>query len=478
MSNLENFLFLNLPSSDKITRRYMCSYQSPTSLFPPLELLSLASVYKHIAGSAPHFIDAIANNINITELCTYIGKNKISHIVSLIGFECFEEDMLMVAKIKEAHPDVRLLVFGHYPTLFAQAILDNSAVDIVIKGEPEEVFADHFYKLENTSEKQIWEFEIGNGVNKNRIKDYNNLDSPLYDLVDHKPYHEPMMARPFGMIQSARGCPYSCNYCVKSFGTRLTLRSPEKVVEDILFLQKTHKIKALRFIDDTFTVNKQRVLDICALLVSKKIKLEWSCLSRTDNIDAEMLQAMQQAGCKRIYYGVENASQRILDAYKKGINAQEALAVIQLTNKAGIETAGFFMLGLPEENEDDFLQNKAFIKAAKFDYIGIGGLVLYPGTELYERYKAEVDFSLFPYVNKFKDESIQKRYLRWNKELYDSFLYSRHFATKFISKSIHSPLQTIDTLSNALKYELNYGNGFFHHIQKNKTVLNDHSQSE
>jgi radical SAM superfamily enzyme YgiQ (UPF0313 family) len=355
------------------------------------------------------------------------SKNNIKYVVCLIGFECFEEDIRTIAEIKKINPACSIIAFGHYPTHFTDEYLEKTFIDIIIKGEPELAFRDFISDESMTSSgsKRV----LGTNIdafaenNKNRIKDYNELPMPAYDLVDHSPYHEPMMARPFGMIQTARGCPYSCTYCTKSFGTRLTLRSPEQVVAEIETLQKLHHIKSLRFIDDTFTINKNRVTAICDLIAKRGIKIEWSCLSRTDNIDENILREMKSAGCKRIYYGVESGSQRILDFYKKDINVEESLRAVHLTNQAGIETAGFFMLGLPEETESDFESNKEFIARAKFDYIGIGGLVIYPGTPLFQQYKDDIDFSLFPYKNAFKNESITQRYTRWNKELYKSFLF-------------------------------------------------------
>jgi anaerobic magnesium-protoporphyrin IX monomethyl ester cyclase len=471
----QNFLFLNLPAADKITRRFMCSYQSPTSLFPPLELLSLAAVYRNVKGIAPFVVDAIAQNYSEGWVDEFIKYNNIEVVVTLIGFECFEEDMAVVAELKRTNPNVTIVVFGYYPTNFAAEVLANSSVDVVIKGEPELAFEQLITTPEWFPYEKLQLESNGTALaenNKNRIKSYNELPMPAYDLVDHTPYHEPMMAAPFGMIQTARGCPYSCNYCVKSFGTRLTLRTAEQVIDEIEFLVKTHHIRSLRFIDDTFTVNKTRVMAICDLIKEKGIDIAWSCLSRTDNVDEQMLRAMHQAGCKRIYFGIESGSQRILDFYKKDINVEESLRIIQLTNSVGIETAGFFMLGLPEETEADFLLTKKFIAAANFDYIGIGGLVLYPGTPLFEVYKDQVEFSLFPYVNRFKDNSLQKRYVRWNNELYDSFLYSGNFLKKMVGKTLRFPRQALDTLGNAMSYQLNYRKGVFHHIQKHKKTLN------
>jgi anaerobic magnesium-protoporphyrin IX monomethyl ester cyclase len=472
MESNARFLFLNLPSEDKITRRYMCSYQSPTSLFPPLELLSLAAAYRAVTGKAPMVLDAIASGLGISGVSEYMAERGVTHVVSLIGFECFEEDMEAIRQLKHQHPKAMFTVFGHYPTLFGEELLERSAADFVLMGEPEELFiaALNDGRLDADVGKLVIK-GTQTGVGTNRVLDYASLPMPAYDLLSDWTYHEPMMARPFGMIQTARGCPYSCNYCVKSFGSKLTMRPAEAIVEEIQLLQRLKGIRSLRFIDDTFTIRKQRVLELCALMQSSGIRLEWSCLSRTDNVDAEMLRSMRAVGCKRIYFGIESGSQRILDLYDKGLNAEQALEAVRLTNEHGIESAGFFMLGLPEETEEDFHLTRQFILNARFDYVGIGGLVLYPGTALFNRYRDQLEFSLLPYVNRFKDEELQRRYLRWNKELYNAFLTSPAFLGGMATKALSSPVQTMQTMASALGYQMSTGQGVFHHIQRHRQGL-------
>jgi anaerobic magnesium-protoporphyrin IX monomethyl ester cyclase len=470
------FLFLNLPHSLKITRRYMCSYESPTSLFPPLELLSLAGVFSEVFGFHPLFMDAIAQKEHIDGVAAFCEKKKVSHLVCLLGFECFDDDIEAIALLKKAQPHLIIIAFGHYATQFSEKILANSSIDIIIKGEPENAFAQILvdWKIENilptyNGKKSI---VVSDYSSHHRIKDYNALPLPAFQLLDHKYYHEPFMPRPFGMIQSARGCPYSCNYCVRSFGLKLTLQSVDTIMAQLRLLKQVHGIRSFRFIDDTFTINKIRTIAICKQIIEEKLLLKWTCLSRTDAVDEETLQWMKRAGCQRIYYGIESGSQRILDFYNKGLSADEALKSVQLTNRSGIESAGFFMLGLPEENEEDFKLNKEFVKAANFHFIAVGGLILYPGTPLFDLYRNEIEFSLFPYVNRFKDKALQERYKRWNKELYHTFLFSSAFATKFLNRFVSSPLITLQTIKDAIVSHRSNNGNIFHHIPRHKESLN------
>jgi anaerobic magnesium-protoporphyrin IX monomethyl ester cyclase len=459
-----NTLFLNLPHALRVTRRYMCSYESPTSLFPPLELMTLAAIHRQVTGSDPLLLDAIAKPMLAEEIGAFCKVRGVGSVVCLIGFECFEEDLDQIARIKQSCPGLHVTAFGHYPTLFADEILVHSGIDLIIKGEPDRAYArwigslaSEEYRLPHWQKRSIQESDFANAL---RVRDYDALPMPAYHLIDHRDYFEPMMPRPFSMIQSARGCPYACNYCVRSFGKHLTLQSAQTVIGQLSCLKEQHGIKAFRFIDDTFTVQRKRVLEICKEMIARGLGLEWTCLSRTDNVDEEMLRWMKQAGCRRIYFGIESGSQRILEIYEKGLSANDALQAVKLTRACGIEAAGFFMLGLPEETEEDFLMTKTFIREARFDYLAIGGLVLYPGTPLYDRYRDQVEFSLFPYVHRFFDVAVYDRYLRWKKEIYLEFYTSRAFVGKFAKSVIRDPLSLGRTVVEGANYALAKGSLF------------------
>lgn len=262
-----------------------------------------------------------------------------------------------------------------------------------------------------------------------RIKDPNELPVPAYDLLPAGSYYEPLLARPYGMIQTVRGCPYQCNYCVKSYGTKLSQLSSERVVHEMKQWIDLYQVKSIRFIDDTFTLNKSRVVELCQEIIKNNIKVEWACLSRTDNLDAELLGWMKKAGCKRIYFGMESGSQRMLDIYKKNVNIEEALKALHLCREAGIETAAFFMSGHPQENDKDFEETLAFAKAANLNFASFNPLTPYPGTGLFTEMRDKLNFSIYPYKNEWKDVSIydnfESRKERFYKGYYVRFKYLR-----------------------------------------------------
>jgi radical SAM superfamily enzyme YgiQ (UPF0313 family) len=191
-----------------------------------------------------------------------------------------------------------------------------------------------------------------------------------------------------------------------------------------------HKVKSIRFIDDTFTLHKKRVIELCQAIISNQIRVPWACLSRVDNLDEELLGWMKKAGCMRIYFGMESGSQRMLDIYKKNAKVGDALETLRVCQKTGIETAVFFMSGHPEETEKDFRETIDFAKTAPINYASFNPLRPYPGTQMFNEVRSLIDFSIYPYKNEWKDNTVLRDYDRrkliFYKEFYLSLNYFRN----------------------------------------------------
>jgi radical SAM superfamily enzyme YgiQ (UPF0313 family) len=425
-------MVINLPNPGQITRRYMCSYVSPESLMPPLELISCAAIARERHNFQVALIDAIAENLTIEETITRIENFNPDIVLSLTGFECFEEDMDAMCAIRSNFPEKIFVFFGHYATHFPEETLRHSGVNFVILGEPEIVLdnllsnlVSNLFQLDERIEGigQLLDGVFVKTGSPSRIKDPNDLPIPAYDLLprDGNYYYEPLFANPYGMIQTMRGCPYQCNYCVKSYGSKLSQLSVERIVKEIKIWKSLFGVKSIRFIDDTFTLNKGRTIDLCKAIIENQLHIEWACLSRTDNLDEELLVWMKKSGCKRIYFGMETGSQRMLDIYKKSVKKEEALAALLLCRSVGIETAAFFMSGHPDENENDFIETLAFAKAAKLNFASFNPLTPYPGTGLFDQVKHLIDFEIYPYKNRWKDEKIYDKFDSYKLKFYKGF---------------------------------------------------------
>ena len=396
-------------------RRYMCSYNSPTFLFQPIELISLAAIARNEKVEVS-LMDAIAENLSSPEVHQKINDLNPSFIVSLTGFECIEEDLLELKELKRLFPETKLIVFGHYASVFREEIMNLCPIDFIIHGEPDLIFKDLIQSIKNKkSYTEIaglsYRFEekaVHNSV-AGRVIYPNELPMPAFDLLKNSLYKEPFFPAPYGLIQSARGCPFQCNFCVKSYGTKLTTLTPENIILQLENYIQLFHIKAFRFIDDTFTAIPLRVIEFCKLLISKNLNLKWSCLVRPDTLDSAMLDWMKKAGCVRLYIGVESGSQQIIDALHKKFNVDIALKNCKKAKKMGFELMGFFMVGHPLEKKDDVEKSIQFAIQGGFSFIVISTLKPYPGTVLFDEFRNEIDFSLIPYNNEFSSQEIVEK---------------------------------------------------------------------
>ncbi len=437
-------LFLNLPSDVLIVRRYMCSSFAEAFLFPPHDLISLAGVARSIPGMEVSFLDAVGECSNTDDTIAYIRENSPDVLVSIISFELYDKDVLIVRRLKEEFPEISIFLFGHYPTHFPKETLDYSNADLIMLGEPDLIFSRVIQQM--SAKEPLNEIggiayrtadgQIAVGKQERRVTAFDSLPMPAYDLLNNSFYREPFMPQPFGLIQSARGCPYQCNYCVHSFGTKLTMLSPETVFEHILQLKSQHNIRSLRFIDDTFTVIPARVIEICKKMIAHKLDLKWTCLARADTLNEEMLVWMKRAGCVRLNIGMESGSQKILDILNKGTTVESSLRQLQSVKKTGLEMMGFFLTGIPGETEDDINESIRFAQDAGFNYVAIDTLKIYPGTPLFEKFRKHIDFSLVPYRNQFRDEDFNRQTAANRKKFFRNFYFSMSYLFNAPAKNL------------------------------------------
>jgi radical SAM superfamily enzyme YgiQ (UPF0313 family) len=177
---------------------------------------------------------------------------------------------------------------------------------------------------------------------------------PAYDLVKLYDYDE-VVAR------SAWGCPFLCSYCDRHRGRTVTWRSFDRLFEELDFLAAHYQQKRIFFYDETFTLSRSRVKEFCNRVIKNNMSLSWTCTSRVDTIDEELLDLMAQAGCKMMFFGVESGSDSVLTRVKKGYDRQKAEQTLKLAGKY-VYVATFFIWGFPFETMDDFHSTMDFVK--------------------------------------------------------------------------------------------------------------------
>ncbi|MBI3942876.1 MAG: radical SAM protein [Chloroflexi bacterium] len=226
--------------------------------------------------------------------------------------------------------------------------------------------------------------EIIVNIDRPFIPDLDDLPIPLHNLLPFESYRIPMLKGPYTFIVTSRGCPAGCKYCIKhvSYQYSVRLRSPEKIMQE-LWLLYDMGVHNIHMYADLFTVSRDQVINLCKLVINEGLKIKWTCNSRVDYVDDEMLKLMGQAGCWMISWGIESGNYEILKRAAKGADPAKAERALRTAKHAGIKNWGYFIIGLPGETVDSITQTIAFAKKLPLDVALFHIAAPYPGTPFF-----------------------------------------------------------------------------------------------
>ncbi|MBN2225382.1 MAG: radical SAM protein [Deltaproteobacteria bacterium] len=295
-----------------------------------------------------------------------------------------------------------VIMGGPHATFVAEDILKNGDAHYVVRGEGEETFVQLLNRLSGAGDIG----DIG-GVSFNKRgtvihnpdrpppRDLDALQFPDRDILQINRYKKLRLGGRFitSMVTS-RGCPFNCGFCSSTVfsGTTWRNRSASNVVEEVELIVKDHGFGAVCFMDDNFTMDPRRVIEIAEGFMARHLDIYWWCFSRGDIItkNEEMVRYMAESGCRYVFMGIESAHDTILEDYGKKMISNDCVRAIQMLKDYGVETMGSFIIGWPGETRRTV---KDTIRASK--RIGLGGaqfsiLTPYPGTEIYDRYRDRI----------------------------------------------------------------------------------------
>ncbi|MEJ5248704.1 MAG: radical SAM protein [Caldilinea sp.] len=216
------------------------------------------------------------------------------------------------------------------------------------------------------------------------IPNLDDLPIPLHEMLPLDKQRMPMIKGPFTFIVTSRGCPAGCKYCIKhvSYQNSVRVRSAENIVEELEYLNRLG-ITNIHMYADLFTVNRDHVVSLCNLILERGLKIRWTCNSRVDYVDEEMLTLMGKAGCWLISWGIESANEMILKRARKGYKKEQAFKALKWAKAAGIKNWGYFIIGLPGETEETIQETIAYSKALPLDIALFHIAAPYPGTPFF-----------------------------------------------------------------------------------------------
>ena len=375
-----------------------CPIANPLDLYrqgrssPPLGLAYIGAVL--IENS----IDVAALDMNIPSTSLRTLKRRIeAECPAIVGISAYTETYsiaLEIARVaKGVNPEIITIMGGPHVTFVPCDTVNTPEVDIVVRNEGEfsmlelvRHFRDGVGFLDEI--KGITFMRNGRCIStapRPFINDLDALPLPAQHLFPLSLYQYP------GNILTARGCPYNCIFCAAGAmgGSTYRLRSPEGVMNEIVHLAEEHECRFFTFIDDTFTVFRDRTLKICDLIEKSGIDMQWQCSTRVNTVTRDMLERMAQVGCTTITYGVESGSQRVLDSIKKGITLKQVRNAVRWALEAGIRVFCSFMIPHPEDTVETVLQTKKLmVELARLGAaVTLSFTAPYPGTYLYENAK-------------------------------------------------------------------------------------------
>jgi len=227
------------------------------------------------------------------------------------------------------------------------------------------------------------------------IKDLDGLPFPAWDLADMEIYRNFWEdGNGYFSINMAttRGCPFKCNWCAKPiYGNRYHSRSPQSVVNEIIFLKEKYAIDHIWFCDDIFGLKPGWVNEFSMLMQAAQININYKIQCRADLLLKENnIKALADSGCNNVWIGAESGSQKILDAMDKGITIDQIREATGLLKKYKIQPSFFIQFGYPGETKEDIRLTLKMINSLLPSSIGISISYPLPGTLFHERVKEEL----------------------------------------------------------------------------------------
>lgn len=366
----------------------------------PLNLAYLAAYLRNKVKCEIEILDCEMQCMGYKEIEEYLTLNT----PDIIGITTLTPPMKHVIKMvemaKKVNPKIFTVLGGIHPTALPIETLIETKADYIIFGEGEITF---YELIKGISENSLRPEEI-NGlcfrdksgkIIKNKAREYiKNLDEiplPARDLFDLSKYYsaptkkvsDEKMATP---ILTSRGCAFKCVHCISNllWSRIVRYRSVENVILEIEECKNKYGIKEFNILDDTFTLNKKRLIEFCQSIIRKKLDICWICFSRVNTIDEEMVEIMKRAGCKKISFGLESGSQKILDLMNKNATLEMAEKAISAVRKHGIEVHASFMIGNLGETKKTINDTIKFARQFDFDNVTFFITAPLPGTHLYE----------------------------------------------------------------------------------------------
>ncbi|MCD4844716.1 MAG: radical SAM protein [Methanosarcinales archaeon] len=343
-------------------------------------------------------VDAPAWNWDCKKVVDDVKKYRPDLIVMDSSFPSLNNDITVAKTIKEQY-DCPTILIGPPASQFPEKILSSGSIDIVARFECDftiKEIIDKINKGEGLGDIKGISFKKNGKIIHNPNREFTSSDELDKIPFVSKVYKKHLNIRDYFLGQSlypevqiftGRGCPNLCTFCTwpqTLMGKKYRVRSISNVLDELEWIKDNLDVKEVFFEDDTFTINKTRVLEFCREYRKRGLNITWACNARVDTLDPVTMKEMKRSNCRLLVVGYESGSDMILRNIKKGFTVEQIKQFANNAKKAGLLVHGDFIIGSPGETKETIEQTKKLIKDIKPDLLQVSVASPFPGTEFYE----------------------------------------------------------------------------------------------
>lgn len=369
--------------------------------FPPTGLLYIATALKK-EGYRVNCVDAC-------NLSWEILKERIIEArPDIVGITCWTFGRVQVYKtsriVRTCFPEAQIIIGGQHATFLPEQMFKAANADFVVLGEGDETIVELVRAIEghgNFADIEGIAYKDHNHIRINQfrplIADLDSLPLPNYDDINLDNYRGlPESGRRAAGIISSRGCPFACNYCSSAQFWKRTWRprSAQSVLSEIEYLYDDLGVRALMMFDDNFVLKKDRAIEICKVIIERKLDLVWASTGSVRVVDREVLTWMKKAGCYLVQYGVESGSPKILKSINKGQTVEQIRNAFRWTKEVGMESYAYLFIGAPGETKETIHETATLMREIAPNQGPTSGILwILPGTKIYDLAKSQAIIS-------------------------------------------------------------------------------------
>ena len=221
------------------------------------------------------------------------------------------------------------------------------------------------------------------------LEDLDRLPMPAYELLPLDKYYSPNTSLRTISFIASRGCPYNCVYCSRLQKKAFRCLSVSKTIDQLETLVREHRVQWVEFVDEIFTLQRQRVIELCHAILQRGLDFQWGCGTRADKLDEDLIKSMKEAGCRKIGFGFETGVERVRYVVKKKITNEQIIDSVRLCQKHGLRVGGSFIFGHPGETVAEMKSTIAFAKKLRLNSPSFNKMIPIPNSELFELAKEE-----------------------------------------------------------------------------------------